>query len=241
MPHLQPCKVMNHFGAQASYEAAVNENPHNRNVAEAGGRKKRGVASHSKFWANGKTLRIAFINPPSVAHRLAAIEAIKQWQPSINLSLVFEDNAESDIRISMDPPLNYSAVGTDASLRAADENTMNIGTALTHPRFESTVLHEFGHALGMEHEHLHPNANIPWNKTHVYHYYLTHFGWPKEEVDHNFFQTLEAVNTRSTPYDPTSIMHYPIINELTVGDWSVERNTTISQKDRRLMRKIYPK
>jgi hypothetical protein len=36
-------------------------------------------------------------------------------------------------------------------------------------------------------------------------------------------------------------MHYPIINELTVGDWSVERNTTISQKDRRLMRKIYPK
>lgn len=241
MPYLQPCKVINTFDEQASYDAAISENPNNGHTSSTGGRKKRGVATHTKFWASHRTLKIAFFDPPSDAHRQAAIAAIKQWQPSINLTLEFADDAEGDIRISMEAPLNYSAIGTDATLRAPNENTMNIGTDPTHPGFESAVLHEFGHALGMEHEHQHPNADIPWNKPTVYHYYLTAYNWTKEEVDHNLFRTLETTNTRTTPYDRKSIMHYPIPNELTTGDWSVEKNTTISQNDRRLMRKIYPK
>jgi hypothetical protein len=36
-------------------------------------------------------------------------------------------------------------------------------------------------------------------------------------------------------------MHYPIPAELTIGDWAVDKNTAISQNDRRLMRRIYPK
>lgn len=241
MPHSELCKTISTFDEQASYEAAINENPDNKNIGSTGGRQKRGVAVHSRFWASHRTLKIAFLNPPSAAHRQAVIDAAKQWQPSINLTLDFVDDVHGDIRITMDPPLNYSAIGTDACLRGAAENTMNIGTELTHPNFDSTVFHEFGHALGLEHEHLHPKANIPWNKPSVYDFYLTRYNWSKEEVDHNFFKTLETTTTRTTPYDPTSIMHYPIANELTLGDWSVGKNTQISQNDRRLMRKIYPK
>ncbi len=126
-------------------------------------------------------------------------------------------------------------------LRGPDENTMNIGTDPEHPGFEATVLHEFGHALGMQHEHQHPKADIPWNKPAVYDFYLSAYQWSKEEVDHNLFKLLEDKLTRTTVYDPTSIMHYPISNELTTGDWSVQKNTILSQNDRRLMRKIYPK
>lgn len=241
MPYSEPCKVINSFDIHASYEAAISENPGNDNTDSIGSRKKRGVASHSKFWASHRTLKIAFLAPPSNAHRQAAIAAIKQWQPSINLTLEFADDAVGDIRISMEAPLNYSAIGTDATLRGPGENTMNIGTELTHPAFESTVLHEFGHALGMEHEHQHPKADIPWNRPFVYHYYLTRYNWSKEEVDHNLFKTLETFTTRTTPYDKKSIMHYQIPNELTTGNWSVEKNTSLSQNDRRLMRKIYPK
>jgi hypothetical protein len=93
----------------------------------------------------------------------------------------------------------------------------------------------------MEHEHQHPKANIPWNKPAVYEHYWTAFQWSKEEVDHNLFRLLETATARTTAYDPTSIMHYPIPNELTIGDWAVYKNTTISQNDRRLMRKAYPK
>lgn len=241
MSYLHPCTVISDFDPQASYEAAVNENPDNKNTPSTGGRQKRGVGAHSKFWASRRTLKVAFLNPPSDAHRLAAIEAIKQWQPSINLTLEFASDAEGDIRITMEAPENYSAIGTDATLRGRGENTMNIGTDLAHPGFESAVLHEFGHALGMEHEHQHPNANIPWNKPLVYQHYLTNFHWSKEQVDLNLFRTLETTSTRTTPYDPTSIMHYAIANELTTGDWFVNKNTKISKNDRRLMRKIYPK
>ncbi|VVM55766.1 hypothetical protein PS662_01039 [Pseudomonas fluorescens] len=241
MSDTHPCKIISNFDSQASYNAAISESTANKQNASSTGRQKRGVATHTKFWASHRTLKIAFLNPPSDAHRKAATEAIKQWQPSINLSLEFAHDAEGDIRITMEAPLNYSAVGTDATLRGPGENTMNIGTDLTHPGFESAVLHEFGHALGLEHEHQHPHADIPWNKPLVYYHYLTRYNWSKEEVDHNLFRKLETTNTRTTPYDTTSIMHYAVPNELTTGEWFVEKNKHISQNDRRLMRKIYPK
>jgi len=241
MHHPHPCKIINPSDIQTSYEAAINENPDNDNTVTVGHRKKRGVSTHSKFWASNRTLKVAFLNPPSDTHREAAIKAIKSWQPSINLKLEFVSGSEGDIRITMETPLNYSTIGTDATLRAPGENTMNIGTSPDHPWFEAAVLHEFGHALGMENEHQHPKAKIPWNKPAVYAHYWTDYQWSKEEVDHNLFRPLETSAVRTTPYDPTSIMHYPVPNELTIGDWSIQKNTSVSQNDRRLMRKIYPK
>ncbi len=33
--------------------------------------------------------------------------------------------------------------------------------------YERVVLHEFGHALGLDHEHQSPNAKLRWNKVEV--------------------------------------------------------------------------
>lgn len=40
--------------------------------------------------------------------------------------------------------------------------------------FSRTIIYEFGHALGLHHEHQSPTANIQWNKEKVYEYYGEH-------------------------------------------------------------------
>jgi len=87
----------------------------------------------------------------------------------------------ADIRISFRPGGYWSALGRLARGRAADRPTMNFqgfDTKLT-PYYNGqnrdawlasyehgTVLHEFGHALGLSHEHFHPDcqADLKFDK-----------------------------------------------------------------------------
>ena len=59
---------------------------------------------------------------------------------------------------------SWSCVGgSEASGKPKEEEcTMNLA------RIErATVLHQFGHALGLEHEHQHPTAPLEWNQEKV--------------------------------------------------------------------------
>eukprot|EP00027_Filamoeba_sp_ATCC50430_P012802 CAMPEP_0168564558 /NCGR_PEP_ID=MMETSP0413-20121227/13316_1 /TAXON_ID=136452 /ORGANISM="Filamoeba nolandi, Strain NC-AS-23-1" /LENGTH=244 /DNA_ID=CAMNT_0008596251 /DNA_START=12 /DNA_END=743 /DNA_ORIENTATION=+ len=73
------------------------------------------------------------------------------------------------------------------------------------------VLHEFGHALGLVHEHQSPSKPIPWNDPAVYQYYAQ-FGWNWQKVKSNVLAPLK--DTNYSAFDPKSIMLYPILKEL---------------------------
>ena len=236
-----PCKVISPDNLLASFEVAIKENPVNESTPTSGGRHKRSVGQWSKFWGNGRSLNITFVNAEPETLRKQIEGIIRQWEPSTNLTFTFDQALNGDIRIKTGAQTNESYVGTDAALAPADEPTMRLSLAPQHPDFELTILHEFGHALGLQHEHLHPKANIPWDKPKVYDYYKTNFQWTKEQVDHNLFALFPTADVLQGPYDKESIMHYVVTNELTIGDWEVLRNTRISKLDRRNMRKAYPK
>lgn len=236
-----PCKMIRVIAELASYDAAILENPDNAQRSSTGRRSKRAIGTWSKFWGNGRTLRIAFVDTPTQAKRLAIEALIKQWQPSVNLQFEFIDQGESEIRISTSSATNNSAVGTDALLYEQHEPTLNLNIEIDHPEFEATVLHEFGHALGLQHEQQHPKANIPWDKPKVYEFYQTHYGWTEKDTDLNVLTPLGGSDHLWGSYDKDSIMHYPVPNELTTEDWEVGINTKISMLDRRVMRKAYPK
>lgn len=125
----------------------------------------------------------------------------------------------------------------------ANEATMNYGwlTPTTdEAEFRRVILHEFGHALGAEHEHQHPFSGISWNKEKVYAHYASTDGWDRPYVDDNVFAkySLDLINTNG--YDADSIMHYAVDGELTDHRWKTDWNSQLSQKDQDLMRKCYP-
>jgi len=115
--------------------------------------------------------------------------AIKQivkerWKPFINMELIFiEDDPElnwldkqqqrylSDIRITFNPNSgNNSRVGSDCQNVPKDKNTINFAW------FDvKTIIHEFGHALGLIHEHQTPLegaiAGYEWDLAGLYKFY----------------------------------------------------------------------
>ena len=198
-----------------------------------------------KLWRNGRTLRIAFMDNPHPLVKAKVIQYASQWLEYANLSFAFIDGIDGDIRISFNTAEgSYSYVGTDALGVPAGEATMNYGwlTADTdEAEFRRVILHEFGHALGAEHEHQHPFSGIPWNKEKVYAHYAQTNNWDRNYIDDNVFAkySLDQINTNG--YDPDSIMHYAVDGELTDHCWQTEWNSELSSKDMDLMRKCYPK
>ena len=101
------------------------------------------------------------------------------------------------------------------------------------------VLHEFGHALGLHHEHQNPTNQIQWNVAVVYKYYADNHGWTKEMVDTNILQQLSRSSTNFTAFDAKSIMLYPILPQHTLNGYSTDWNQELSTEDKRFMRRTY--
>jgi hypothetical protein len=216
--------------------------------SDAKRRKKRSLADSDFFWGQGKTIKIAFIEKDIDSElKQAIIDNIMEWQPYINLRLVFVEFAEDPghVRISTEPgekPTGWSAMGTDVLNFDLDKATLNIGVKQDHPAFRAAVKHEFGHVLGLDDEEIHPQANIPWDKQAVYDRYAKEKGMSPEEVDATVFYRIpwDSKSAVGLRYDKHSVMHGPIPNELTMGDWEVGDNSELSKGDKELISLIYP-
>jgi serralysin len=102
------------------------------------------------------------------------------------------------------------------------------------------VLHEFGHALGLIHEHQNPNRPIKWNKDAVYHDLQgPPNNWTKAQVDSNMFQKYEPKELKSTKTDPLSIMMYPIPKAWTLDGFSAGFNKELSATDKKFIKENY--
>lgn len=113
-------------------------------------------------------------------------------------------------------------------------------TALDVIGFNGTVMHEFGHALGLMHEQSYPGA-IKWNKDTVYANYLKTQGWDKKKVDYQVFQVADVFYTNGTAYDPKSIMQYAVEPWETLNGFSVPWNNYLSDGDKKIIAALYPR
>lgn len=196
----------------------------------------------NKQWQR-TTLHVRFLDGDAELHKRVQAAA-HQWSEHCAVEFVFGDAADADIRVSFQQPGSWSYVGTDATTIGAEKPTMNFGWLKPNSaqnEIERVVLHEFGHAIGLIHEHQNPQADIPWDREAVYAYYAgPPNNWTREQVDVNLFKLYKRFFTRSTRFDRESIMLYPIPREfVTDPSYIVGWNRVLSARDKEAIGKWY--
>lgn len=202
----------------------------------------RGALLTETKWAPGSTIKVS-LNGSTLAIRNKVIQYAKEWEKYANIKFNFVTNDRTaSIRVSfIEDGRSWSYLGTDVKYIPRDSATMQYGwftSETDDSEFSRTVLHEFGHALGLIHEHQHPLNKIPWDKPAVYAYYAGY--WTQAEVDSYLFAKENISQTNYSAYDPSSIMHYSVPEELTIGDYEVGWNTVLSPTDKSFIRTVYP-
>jgi hypothetical protein len=203
----------------------------------------RGLVDPYYLWDNGKTLKVRFLaGSPAMKEKVKTYA--KEWEQYANLQFDFVEYGDADIRVNLDNKGGHnSIIGQLASGVPQEVKTMNFDTTdfATYDAMHRTVLHEFGHAIGLLHEHYSPLAGIPWNKELVYKELAQSQGWDKMTVDVNLFQQYSLTYTHGTTYDRTSIMHYPVLARWTTNGYAVPWNNQLSAGDKSMIAALYPK
>ncbi|WP_422089469.1 M12 family metallopeptidase [Tenacibaculum ovolyticum] len=211
-------------------------------MKKAEGGKARAVSYPSKHWVNGQTIRVKFLSG-TTRFQAKVKEYASEWEKYANIKFQWvSSNSPADIKIYIGGSKHWSNLGTDSKY---SQHSMNLGyydNGGPIPRgFKRTVIHEFGHALGLDHEHKNPTAGIKWNKPQVYKDYAAWYKWTEAMVDFNVFEKLSKNSTNYSEYDPKSIMHYPIYASHTLDGYSVGTNNNISAIDKKFISEVYPR
>jgi len=209
-------------------------------------------------WAPGATITVAF-NGGNARLRARIEQFASDWTKYANIKLDFRDASgkfrewndtdedyKADVRVGFENPDNpgyWSSIGknaTDPDVAQPGAETLNLqGFDHNLPfGFAGTVRHEFGHVLGLEHEHQHPltACDFRWDDEDGYQPTTNQFGtfipdkngrhpgiytymmgppnkWSKEKIDANLRQLTEQPDMPLSAFgfgafDKFSIMKY---------------------------------
>jgi|GEM_PF-3815086 len=216
------------------------------------GLKSRAALEKAAKWTPGEEISVSFLDgDPSLQQRVRRVA--EEWVTNdaagnrmAHLTLSFRtDSNDTDIRISFKYRGSWSMIGTTCR-NETDKTapTMNFGWLTPSSSDESlrrVVLHEFGHALGLIHEHQNPNGHINWNRDAV----IKDLSgppnnWELPVIERNMFQPYAEDEVNSTPLDVNSIMIYPMPASWNLDGITVGLNTELSDADKNFIREQYP-
>ena len=153
----------------------------------------------------------------------------KRYQPILPFKLLF-------VNKDMDAEIRIQFNNTKGCNSYVGKDNLKIPKHLPTMNFEwfdvATVLHEFGHVLGLRHEHKSPfGKTIQWDYSVIYEYFKKTENWDEDEVNFQIIDQIDKDSINGTEFDPKSIMLYFYPAELTKNKEGTSENQRLSSKD----------
>jgi serralysin len=213
--------------------------------AQPNGKSRAALLNEFK-WDPGTDIRVQFMEGDRTLQERVRTVAEEWTGPSMaNVSLKFVNTGGTDVRVAFKQGNgSWSFLGTMCQQIPVSQPTMNYGwltPTSTDDELCRVVLHEFGHSLGLIHEHQNPNRPIAWNRAAV----IADLSgppnnWDRQTIENNIFKRYEPEELSSTPTDSSSIMMYPIPASWTTDGFSAGLNKELSATDKEFIREAYP-
>lgn len=202
------------------------------------------IGDRALLWKAGSTLVVGFLDGPR-AMRAKVEAAASQWLEYANLHFDFGGGPDAPIRVSLKQEGSWAYQGRLALQVGQDEPTVNFGWLdrnTPQEEVQRVVTHEFGHVLGLQHEHGNPASTIEWNRPALYRDYggPPNF-WSREQVDEfilaiwppSYFPVHKV-------FDPNSIMMFPQSADHLLKGREIGWNTQLSPIDKQFAAALYP-